>query len=126
VTEPTQGTVELDGRRWVYLERVREGVTEKSFDGGETWGENPADVYRRARAAGKLRPESDSDAPAELPEEAASVMLELGALIRAMRPGDEVRIVHTGAAVHVIKNKVALAFRPSVFADGAFEGTGEE
>lgn len=109
--------LEHDSGNWVFEERVREGVREFSFDSGEHWFHNQAQAFRDARDLEKLVAEKPEDLPDNLPDDLAVLIMELLALMKALRPGDRLEIVHTGVTIQVVKQEVALYLPPSSLRD---------
>lgn len=124
----SRSTIEIDGKNWVVWRRPIEGnpkTLEVSFD-GETFHALAVDSYLSAKKAGKLIEAGSVSEVEGLPEDAAAGMLELVRLIAALRPGEELRVVHTGVALAITKNKLVATLRPSVFEDIGIKAADEE
>lgn len=124
----TRSAIEIDGQSWVVWRRPfegRPGQHETSFD-GETFHEKGSEAYFEARKAGKLIRADSTTEVADLPEDAAASMLELVRLIRSLRPGEELRVIHTGSALNVVKNKLVASFRPSIFEETGIDPAKED
>jgi hypothetical protein len=123
--EIVKGALEVDGETWtVWRQRQPDGRTFVSFD-GESFHAKGADAYVAAKKAGRLQ-RADAPEAEGLPEDAAAAMVELVRLIATLRPGEELRVIHSGASLNVVKNRLVAAFSPSVFAEVENKGGDEE
>jgi hypothetical protein len=120
----TERLVEFEGKHYVLQKREQvvedsllnqtRRTTQYSFDKGETWHLTMIDAYKQAESTGKLFRVGDD--PGE-GGEFESFVLSLVEEVRALRPGESLRLIRDQRNLVAVKEQAVFAVRASALGD---------